>query len=732
MKKKIANEKNIFKKKFKKYYNFTCSFYSYFIAVFLLFFNDYKNSAFLNSQNDYELNIDKFTSLFEKRALLYDKPYIENIFQSAVSTDFIKAVKVDFKKYLFNKDTLVFNTQNFDNYSYNLADVTVDAKFGEVNEIQNSSLFEFVASDSFNLDEELIFKYQLFKDNIIMNFVIPLKFGYHSFEKLEQDKEDFNSLFELVYDINFDKKVTKELFINDINYATLEFVLDDLALKKDVYSYFSKLFFISLAILFPLAIFLFFYNKYLDKKYIVKPIKHLDEVVSNLIENRFSVIDNKMFEDSIEYKNLLENITKLSNKVASLVNDLNINKETMEKNLLTDSLTGLYDKKMLDIDIKSMFVTSASGYLFLVKIAKLNQIENLNGKLKTDDFILSYVNIIKNIISFDTENNLTFYRFQGSEFMILAKNYTYEQSVNLAKQIIENLESGILKNYSLPENIFHIGAAPIDKYGTTDSIIEQVYEEYSIAYDKNVNGFAVLKESKTVEEIKRSEELVTNIINNKDFDISFVFDTYSFVDDKLLMRELKPVLKYENGDIFPIGAFVAISENINLNFEFDSQVIEKAIDFISKNSIDYKLAVNLSIKTIANDKFIDFLENLVKKYKLEFENIVFSITSYSALIYKKVFLNFVKNLNRLGIEILIKRYKTKDFSLDELSSVKINYIKIDKDLTQNVSNDLVKKHKIRNIVIFAEINDTKVLIENIESTQDFEYLRKLDLYGINK
>lgn len=702
------------------------------LLFFLLFFNDYKNSAFLNSQNDYELNIDKFTSLFEKRALLYDKPYIENIFQSAVSTDFIKAVKVDFKKYLFNKDTLVFNTQNFDNYSYNLADVTVDAKFGEVNEIQNSSLFEFVASDSFNLDEELIFKYQLFKDNIIMNFVIPLKFGYHSFEKLEQDKEDFNSLFELVYDINFDKKVTKELFINDINYATLEFVLDDLALKKDVYSYFSKLFFISLAILFPLAIFLFFYNKYLDKKYIVKPIKHLDEVVSNLIENRFSVIDNKMFEDSIEYKNLLENITKLSNKVASLVNDLNINKETMEKNLLTDSLTGLYDKKMLDIDIKSMFVTSASGYLFLVKIAKLNQIENLNGKLKTDDFILSYVNIIKNIISFDTENNLTFYRFQGSEFMILAKNYTYEQSVNLAKQIIENLESGILKNYSLPENIFHIGAAPIDKYGTTDSIIEQVYEEYSIAYDKNVNGFAVLKESKTVEEIKRSEELVTNIINNKDFDISFVFDTYSFVDDKLLMRELKPVLKYENGDIFPIGAFVAISENINLNFEFDSQVIEKAIDFISKNSIDYKLAVNLSIKTIANDKFIDFLENLVKKYKLEFENIVFSITSYSALIYKKVFLNFVKNLNRLGIEILIKRYKTKDFSLDELSSVKINYIKIDKDLTQNVSNDLVKKHKIRNIVIFAEINDTKVLIENIESTQDFEYLRKLDLYGINK
>ena len=52
-----------------------------------------------------------------------------------------------------------------------------------------------------------------------------------------------------------------------------------------------------------------------------------------------------MFEDSVEYKNLVSNISKLSNKIASLVNELNINKDTLERNLLVDSLTGLYDKK---------------------------------------------------------------------------------------------------------------------------------------------------------------------------------------------------------------------------------------------------------------------------------------------------------------------------------------------------------------------------------------------------
>ena len=48
------------------------------------------------------------------------------------------------------------------------------------------------------------------------------------------------------------------------------------------------------------------------------------------------------------------------------------------------------------------------------------------------------------------------------------------------------------------------------------------------------------------------------------------------------------------------------------------------------------------------------------------------------------------------------------------------------------SDDLFKKHKIKNIIIFAEINDIKVLVENIESDRDYLYLNKLDLYAVNR
>ena len=55
-----------------------------------------------------------------------------------------------------------------------------------------------------------------------------------------------------------------------------------------------------------------------------------------------------------------------------------------------------------------------------------------------------------------------------------------------------------------------------------------------------------------------------------------------------------------------------------------------------------------------------------------------------------------------------------------------------KELTQNIHNDLLKKHKIKNMMIFAELNNVKIIVENVESDKDYTYLSKLDLYAVNR
>ncbi len=708
-------------------------FLFFLVLLFGLLFSNFKEKAYINAKKDYELNIDRFTNKFEDKILLFDKLSIEDYIKDARNTNYIKNIKIKLNKYFLNKENLVFQTKSFSDTSWNLADITTDIKFGEIRKIGNSSYFEFIPSAGFNLTENLIVKYQLFKNNEIINFIVPIDLNLVNNQDIELSKLSFNWIFEYFYDIKIDEIITRDLKIDDLTYATIEYILDDFILKQEVNDYFNKLLILVVVLFLPIAILIIYYDKYLENKYVVKPIMYLDKVVSDIIDHKFTNIENKIFDDSNEYNNLLKNISKLSNKVASLVNELNINKETLERNLLTDNLTGLYDKKMFDIDMKSMFVSSVEGYIFLLKIGKLNQIENSNGTLKTDDFILSYVNIINNIIHlYNNNNNINFYRFHGAEFIILAKDMNNLAATDFSNKVINTLLSEISKTYKLPNDIFHIGGAPINKYGTIDSIIDLVNEAYSEAVSNGGNGYKILEESKINEEVRKTELKVKQIIENNDFEITFAFDSYSFEDDKLLMRELKPILKDDDGNILPIGSFIAISEKLELNKKFDQEIILKALSYIKKNRIDYKIAINLSMKTVSDAEFIQFLEELVIENEDFVNNILFSITSYSAFAYKKEFVAFVEQLNNIGIKILVKRYKTKEYSLEELSDIKIDYIKIDKDLTQNIHNDLVKKHRIKNIIVFAEVNDVKVMVENVESDKDYAFLSKLDLYAVNR
>ena len=77
------------------------------IFLFCLFFNDFKEKTFINAKKDYELNIERYTAKLEDRILLFDKMAIEQYIKEATSTNFIKDVKIKYKKYLFTDSALL-------------------------------------------------------------------------------------------------------------------------------------------------------------------------------------------------------------------------------------------------------------------------------------------------------------------------------------------------------------------------------------------------------------------------------------------------------------------------------------------------------------------------------------------------------------------------------------------------------------------------------------------------
>ena len=262
-----------------------------FVAVlFLLFwsiFFDFKENAFINAKTNYELNIDKYTNKFKDPTLLFDKTLLNEYRKDALSTSFISNIKIKYNKILLSKESLIYQTNNFSHSSWNLADVTTDAKFGEIQKIEGTSFFEFIPSASFNPNEKLIIKYQLFRNNEIINFLVSLDLNLLNNEDIVNKEEDLFSIYKYFYNIKLDESITKELKIADINYASVEYTINDYYLKKEIYEYFNKLLFLAFLLFIPITIIVVFYSRYIEKKYVIEPIQYLDKIVLNIIEHKF-------------------------------------------------------------------------------------------------------------------------------------------------------------------------------------------------------------------------------------------------------------------------------------------------------------------------------------------------------------------------------------------------------------------------------------------------------------
>ena len=325
------------------------------------------------------------------------------------------------------------------------------------------------------------------------------------------------------------------------------------------------------------------------------------------------------------------------------------------------------------------------------------------------------------------------YRFYGSQFAIVAKNIDINQAKEMCEEIIEEIRDRMPFIYDVPDDLIHIGGTAFDLYGSLDTVLASANKAYEISKEKGINTYHIIGE----EDIEKNYALIDNsvidVINNASFDIDFVLDSFLFdKPEVLVMNEVSPQLFDHDGKKLAIGSFVAVAQKLKMADKFDKEVIQKSINFIKEKEISHEIAINLSISSIENDNFIKWLENILNENKSVMKNIVFSITSYSAYLHKEAFVDFVEKIHKIGAKILLKRYKTDEYPLNQLEDLNLDYIRMSKDYTNNFTNDIVKKHKVKNVIIFGELNNINIIADSVKLEADYDLLDRLGTYATSR
>ncbi|WP_072682363.1 EAL domain-containing protein [Arcobacter sp. LA11] len=695
-----------------------------------IFFQSFKENLLKNAKQNYTSNIKSLNNKLDKELILNNKKDIQKEIDELIKTKLFKEIILEYDRFVFNKNSLISNSTNFNDKSWDIAEVIVDARYGYIQKIEKSDLYEFIPSSTFDLTQPINIRYQVYKKDEIKNIITKFNFSNISIKNFSNENIEvwFNSL----QGIDTSDKIF-DIKIDEITIATIVYKVDSTIIKEELQSFVTKLIFFTMIMFFPILFLIGFYHKYIFKKYVTNPIVYLNSYLDSILENRFKVLDKSNFEGTKEIKELTKKVSKISSKIASLKNELNINKESLELKVSTDGLTGLPNKGIFDFDIKSMFVSLVKGYVFIVRIDQLAQLSKNHDSGYINSFVESYVNIIKNIIFKYSKTDMKLYRFYGSQFAIIGKNLVLEDAIKMCEEIIEEIKDRMPDIYDTPEDLVQIGGTSFDLYGSLETIIASANNAYEKSKAKGANSYYIIGEEDIEKNYSLLDNSVIEVIEKGEFDISFVLDSFSFDNpDKLVMSEVSPLLYDHDNKKLSVGSFVSVAQKLDIADDFDKLVIQKAISYIKEHEITHEVAINLSISSIENKLFMKWLDNILKENSDILEKVVFSITSYTAYLHKSAFIDFVKDIHDIGAKVLLKRYKTDEYPLDQLENLNLDYIRINKDYTINFTNDMVKKHKVKNVLIFAELNNIKVITDSVKLDLDYDLLERLGTYATSR
>lgn len=213
------------------------------------------------------------------------------------------------------------------------------------------------------------------------------------------------------------------------------------------------------------------------------------------------------------------------------------------------------------------------------------------------------------------------------------------------------------------------------------------------------------------------------ILNNK---INFVFQPIvKTITNKIEYYECLMRVPDFEGENVKILDFIMIAEEFNLIHILDSMVFDIVANKI-KNSNNIKFAINIS----NNNKTFDIIKEKIENEILDKDSasrLILEITETSNnQDYKKI-KEFINLANKAGYKVAIDDFGVGYTSLNQLSKLPINIIKIDGAFIKDMHHNIKHRHIVEGIVNIAHKLGIKVVAEFVNDKEIVKILTDIKL-----
>ena len=317
--------------------------------------------------------------------------------------------------------------------------------------------------------------------------------------------------------------------------------------------------------------------------------------------------------------------------------------------------------------------------------------------------------------------------YLGQDDFAVLVEFDRDKISALYENIREHIASFGLTTGFLPA----IGVALLEK----DMVLVDAFDRASIAASKakgDIKNRIIFYNSDMQFLAEHEFRILTEFMNAlKNDGITFYLQpqchakTGKIVGVEALARWIK-----EDGTFVPPDVFIPVLEKYNFVTDLDKYLWEKICislkDWLDKGYKAVPVSINVSRVDIYNFDIANYIRDLVDKYDIPHRLIKVEITESAYAETTNVVEDIVLRLRKDGFAVLMDDFGRGYSSLNMLSSIKLDAIKLDSEFLRLKGTDYDRGVRvIESVINMTKVMGLPIIVEGVETKQQCDFLMEL-------
>ncbi len=406
--------------------------------------------------------------------------------------------------------------------------------------------------------------------------------------------------------------------------------------------------------------------------------------------------------------------------------------ERIRDQAVTDRLTEIPNRFACSELVSSLIRRDDEFALVSIDLNNFKGINDTMGFNIGNKVLIEIASRWKSIADTGVSGTLDFItRIAGDEFSLIIRNYHSDDDI---MNTIKQYEAALNRRLTIDNIDLYISASfGYAKYPTDANNLDSLFSYADAAMTevkREGSGNHILRFSPELLKVERTLEIerkLRNALENET--IYFNLQPQYSIDHKLRGFEALARMKDSDGNVISPGEFIPVAEKVGLIDKVDGMVMKKSATFfgelLKRSGADITLSVNVSVKHMMKNDFLDELREIINIGKLPANHLEVEITESVMIDSAEKALQCIEEIKKMGIKIAIDDFGTGYSSLSYLNKFPADLLKIDKSFVDDMNKDDSSKQYVAAIISIGHIMGLDVIAEGVEEEEQLASLKDI-------